>query len=131
MTPGKDQIVLHSSEEFKDALGTYATEYNMSMAEVIRQAVADKIGYDLKAEPARTRTPKYATPEQARRAALDRAALIRWGDATSRRLLTDGQIDAAVVIARATASKDYDVLAELKSASTKPEIEETATNEDE
>lgn len=130
MAPGKDQIVLHSSEEFKDALGQWATEHNMSMAEVIRQAVADTIGYDLKAEPARSRTPKYDSPEKAKEAALERAALLRWGNRTSSKLLNDGFTVAATTIARAVIVKDYETLAALKYATTPTGDEETTTDDE-
>lgn len=132
MAPGKDQIVLHASESFKDMLGKYASANKLSMAEVIRQAVATVIGYDLSAEPARTRAAKYATPEEAKRAALDRATLVRWGNATSGRLLVSGEIEAASVIARAVASKDYETLTALKDAATSPaeEIEDEEPTDD-
>jgi hypothetical protein len=133
MTPGKDQIVLHASEGFKDALGKYAADTKSSMAEVIRQAVASVIGYDLKADPARTRAPKYATKEEATRAALDRAALIRWGNKTSGRLLVGGDIESASVIARAVAQKDYETLELLKDAAETPdevEADEEIADED-
>ena len=116
MTPGRDQIVIHASDTFKDALGEWAAANNLSMSEVIRQAVAGKIGYDISKEPARTRTPKYATPEEAKRAALDRAALIRWGNATSSRLLNAGEIEGASVIAKAVVGKDYEALTALRDA---------------
>ena len=117
MTPGKDQIVLHASIGFKDALGAYATDHNTSMAEVIRQAVADRIGYDLSADPARSRTPKYATKEEQNQANLWRALLIRWGKGTASKLLLANQIEAAMVIARAVEDKDYETLELLKDAS--------------
>lgn len=123
MTPGKDQIVLHASEGFKDALGEYATTNNLSMSETIRRAVAAMIGYDLAGEPARMRTPKYDTPELAKRAALDRAALKRWGMATSSKLLLAGELEAAMLIARAVNENDYESLAALK------DPEEEATDE--
>lgn len=115
--PGKEQIVLHASEDFKNALGKYASDHEMAMAEVIRKATATLIGYDLGSEPARMRTPKYATPEEAKRAALDRAALIRWGNATSSRLLVEGKMEPATIIARAVGQKDYETLNALKAAS--------------
>jgi hypothetical protein len=116
MTPGRDQIVIHASDAFKDALGKWAADHNESMSEVIRQSVAKHIGYDITQEPARTRTPKYATPEEAKRAALDRAALIRWGNTTSSRLLFAGEIEAASIIAKAVVGKDYEALTALKDA---------------
>ena len=117
MVPGKDQIVLHASTGFKDRLGEYAAEHGTSMADVIRTAVAERIGYDLGKDPARSRTPKYATPEEAKRAALDRAAILRWANSTSSRLLASDNIEAAMIIARAIANKDYDTLDQLKNAS--------------
>ena len=118
MTPGRDQIVIHASDTFKDALGEFAAANNKSMSEVIRQAVATHIGYDISQEPARTRTPKYATPEEAKRAALDRAALLRWGNTTSSRLLSEGEIEGASVIAKAVVAKDYETLTALREAAT-------------
>ena len=117
VTPGRDQIVIHASDAFKDALGEYSAAKNKSMSEVIRQAVATVIGYDISREPARTRTPKYATPEEAKRAALDRAALLRWGNTTSSRLLSEGEIEAASTIAKAVVVKDYEALTALRDAS--------------
>jgi hypothetical protein len=116
VTPGRDQIVIHASDAFKDALGKWSADRDMTMSAVIREAVAKHIGYDLSQEPARTRTPKYATPEEAKRAAYDRAALKRWGDSTSSRLLHEGRIDAASIVARAVVNKDYEALAALKDA---------------
>lgn len=127
--PGKEQIVLHASEAFKDALGKYASDNDLSMAEIIRKATADFIGYDLGAEPARSRAPKYATPEEAKRAALERAALIRWGNSTSSRLLVEGKIEAASIIARAVAQKDYETLNVLRKASA-PQNVPTETEEE-
>lgn len=117
MVPGKDQIVLHASTGFKDALGKYAGANKTSMAEVIREAVAEKIGYTLTNDPPRSRIPKYATKEEQTRANLDRAALMRWGNGTASKLMVAGEIEAASLIARAVVAKDYDTLALLKRAS--------------
>ncbi len=116
MTPGRDQIVLQASSALKEALGDYAQEHNESMAETIRRAVAALIGYDLANDPKTVRTTKYDSPEAQKKAQLERAALVRWARATGQRLLADGQIEAATVIARATADKDYEALDELKTA---------------
>lgn len=75
MTPGRDQIVLQASESFKEALAKYAQSNGMSMAELIRRAVAKEIEYDLSAEPVRSGGGhrKYASPEERAKAALERA----------------------------------------------------------
>lgn len=130
MTPGKDQIVLQASEGFKDALGKYASENKTSMAEVIRKAVAAMIGYDLSLDPPRTRTPKYGSPEEQKAVTLRRALLIRWGNKTSARLLTNGKIDEATIIARAVATRDYDSLEALM-AIANGDDEETDETDDE
>ncbi len=116
MTPGKDQIVLQASSALKEALALYALAHNESMAETIRGAVALLIGYDMTSDPKTMRTTKYDSPEAQKKAQLARAALIRWERATGQRLLADGQIEAATVIAHAVADKDYESLDELKIA---------------
>lgn len=114
MVPGKDQVVFQASDGLKDAVGTYATEHNVPMAEVWRLAGAALVGYDLSKDPARTRAAKYDSPEEQKRAQLDRATLIRWGKTTASRLLLEGQIEAATLIAKAVNDKDYETLEELK-----------------
>lgn len=117
MAMDREQIVLQASEAFKEALGNYAAENNLAMAEVIRQAVADRIGYDYQNEPARPRTTKYATEAERKAAQLGRAALIRWGKSATTRALNAGEIEIATVIARAVNDGDYESLEALKDAS--------------
>lgn len=117
MTPGKDQIVLQASVGLKEALATWAQEHNEAMAEVIRQAVAALIGYDLASDPKTVRATKYDSPEQQKQAALDRAALLRWGKSATTKAIGAGNIDVATIIARAVNSKDYETLDALKTAS--------------
>lgn len=116
MVPGRDQIVLQASSAFKEALAAYAQANDQSLAEVIRQAVASAIGYDMATDPKTIRTTKYDSPEAQKKAQLARAAIIRWARATGIRLLEDGQIEAATAIAHAVADKDYEALDSLKAA---------------
>lgn len=116
MAMDREQIVLQASEAFKEALGNYAAENNLAMAEVIRQAVADRIGYDYQNEPARPRATKYATEAERKAAGLQRAALVRWGKTAVTRAMNDGNIDVATIIARAVNDGDYESLEALKSA---------------
>lgn len=136
MTPGKDQIVLHASTQFKDALGAYATEHGEAMAEVIRKAVSAYIGYDISVEPARTRTPKYASPADKKNAEKTRAALLRWGRSATSRLLAQGEIEPATILARAVNNKDYETLLAVRNAAGEAdreddEVEETESEETE
>lgn len=134
---GKEQIVFHASEGFKDRLGAYAAEHKTTMAEVLRQATSDLIGWDLAGEPARSRTHRYATKEEEKRATYDRAALMRWGKTTGNRLLANLQVEAATIIARAVMNKDYETLALLKGAAAlklpnaNPELSALMQDEDE
>lgn len=129
MTPGRDQIVIHASDAFKDALGRWASAHDATMSEVIREAVAKHIGYDISREPARSRRPKYATEEEAKAASYERAALIRWGNATSARLLSAGEIEAASIIAKAVVTRDYETLSALKDTAEalRPDLDEEQT----
>lgn len=127
MVPGQDQVVFQASDGLKEAVGKYANDNNIPMAEVWRQAAANMVGYDLTSDPARTRTPKYESPQQQKEAQLARAALLRWGKTTSARLLVDGQIEAATLIARAVDGKDYETLESLKTVADEVRA---ATNEE-
>jgi len=65
------------SSELKAAMGVWATEHNMSVAQLIRESVAEKIGFDL--EPVDNRR-KFANAEErkayyAEKAKEDRALL--------------------------------------------------------
>jgi hypothetical protein len=66
------------STELKEAMGKYASQHDMSVAQLIRECVADKIGYKL--EPAETHR-KYASPEERIAAQKERNA--------ARKALTD------------------------------------------
>lgn len=66
------------SEAMHDVLGEFAASQRMSMNEVVLQAVAQYIGYDLDLErrnrtETRGRPKKYHTPEQRKEAARERA----------------------------------------------------------
>lgn len=131
MNPGREQIILHTSTAFKDALGTYAGNRKMSMADVIRKATADLIGYDLTQEPPRTRTPKYATPEEQAKALSLRQSLTHWANSTASKMIASGNILDAGIIARAVVAKDYESLKLLREAMTaKPETTEGTDVED-
>lgn len=97
MTPGRDQIVLQASEALKEALGKYAQANGLSMAEVIRQSVADRIGYDLTAEPVRVGGGhrKYESPEARAKAALERAARRRKLQKEIQQAIDAGDFDTA------------------------------------
>jgi hypothetical protein len=116
MTPGKDQIVIQSSEAFKDALGKYAEEHDQSMADVIRKATAVMIGYDLINEPKIARAHQYATEAEKKEAQSTRSALLRWGRGVLPKMIASGNIDAAQVIARAISEKDYESIEALRLA---------------
>lgn len=115
MVPGKDQVVFQASEGLKEAVGAYATEHNQSMSEVWQTAGALLVGYDRSNDPSRTRAAKYDSPEEQKRVEKLHATLIRWGKTTAARLLNDGQIEAATLIAKAIQAKDYDTLEALNS----------------
>jgi len=57
------------SSELKAAMGEYATKHNMSVAELIRTAVADKIGFKLETTNGRK---KYANAEERKKAQRER-----------------------------------------------------------
>lgn len=56
-------VMFHLSEPLKDTLGLYAQAHHKSISEVIREAVARHIDYDL-SQDKRTRRTKYATPQE-------------------------------------------------------------------
>jgi hypothetical protein len=114
--PGKEQIVLHTSVEFKNALGEYATTHKMPMAEVIRKATAALIGYALENEAPRSRTPKYESKEEQVRVNLHRALLKRWGKDAIVKASLQGDNVAVLILSRAVASNDYEVLDLLRTA---------------
>ena len=68
------------SQSMKDALGQYASEQNMSIAAVIRTAIAKEIDYPLDEEPSSSRR-KYASPEERKAAQKarnkEKAALVK------------------------------------------------------
>jgi len=71
------KLMFPLTEELKLALGKYAAQHNQSLAEVIREAIATKIGYKLEA----TQTHKKYASEAERIAAqkqrkADQKALI-------------------------------------------------------
>lgn len=60
------------SSTMKTALGSFATTAKLSMAEVVRQAVANHIGYDLTTEPKKERKTKYESVEERKEAQRSR-----------------------------------------------------------
>lgn len=114
--PGKEQIVLHTSVEFKNALGEYATAHKMPMAEVIRKATAALIGYALENEAPRSRTPKYETKEEQDRVNLWRAALLRWGKNAVTKAGVQQDYVAVGILSRAVTDRDYETLDLLRTA---------------
>lgn len=60
----KDTVVFQASEEFNEALAEFAQNNDRSKANVIREAVAAFINYDLSAEPKTERRRKYASKEE-------------------------------------------------------------------
>ena len=69
-----ETVLFTCSEEMKDALGSYAASTQQSMSEIVREAVAAVIGYDLAGEvKSARRGTKYANAEARKRAMLDRA----------------------------------------------------------
>ena len=101
MTPGKDQIVLQASEQFKEALQTYAQINEISMAALIREAVADRIGYDLASDPKIERTRKYANADERKKAGLERARRERLRNKRMLQALKDGDHEEAARLAQA------------------------------
>jgi protein associated with RNAse G/E len=64
----KTQVLFTCSEEFKEALGTYAQVNRLSAAEVIREAVARFIKYDISTEVVDDKRKKYANAEERKEA---------------------------------------------------------------
>lgn len=130
--PGKEQIVFHTSEAFKDALGEYATQHKMHMSDVIRKATAALIGYNLEAEPPRTRTPKYESKEEQTRVNYWRAGLKRWGKDAVVKAAQQGDNVAVLILSRAVAENDYETLELLQTAAKAANLDDTeGTDENE
>jgi hypothetical protein len=68
----KAQILFTCTEEFKDALGSFAQLHNLSASLVIRKAVAEYIGYNLEGEVSTDRRRKYLTDEERKNATKER-----------------------------------------------------------
>lgn len=83
------QIMFNCSEGLKDALGEYCGTTRRTLSEVIREAVAEKVGYDITKDK-RTRTSKYGSYEQKQQAYSETAKLRR----KLQRLLLDAQTEA-------------------------------------
>ena len=109
-----EQIVIQAPADLKEALGEYAAANNLPMSEVIRQAIAERIGFNYERAP-RTRYAKYDSEEERKTAQYGRAALKRWGYSEGARRLDAGEIELATMIARAVAQNDYDGLEALRS----------------
>ena len=110
------QFVVQIPESMKDAIGVRATADDVAMTDIAREAFAAYLDIEY-VKPARTRAAKYDSPEEQKRAAYDRAALIRWGRATGTRLYVAGDTASAGVIFLAVETKDYSTLSELREAS--------------
>jgi hypothetical protein len=57
----KETTVFQTSVAFKEALAAYAQAHDISVADVVRTAVAAHIDYDIASEPPSERVRKYAT----------------------------------------------------------------------
>lgn len=60
----KTTILFQCTENFKDAVGTFAQKQKMSQSELIRVAVASYIDYDLTKDPIVDGRRKYASIEE-------------------------------------------------------------------
>lgn len=105
----KDTIVFQTTDTFKEEIATYAQNAGVSVAEVIRRAVAEYINYDLDGEPSVERRRKYATIEE-RNAAMRQRAKDRRRDEREileawRRAQREGDIAA---IRESLAAKGFD-----------------------
>ena len=99
-TPERDQIVIQASTTLKEKLAEYAQQTNKSMAQVIREAISTKIGYDLAAEPKTMRTTRYPNEQARKAAALDRAKRKRHIEKEIREALVRGDMDRAAELAK-------------------------------
>lgn len=71
----RDSIMFGLSERFKDAIGEFAEKNSLSISALIREAVAEKIGYDLGADRvARGRPKKYRNESERKIATKRRSA---------------------------------------------------------
>lgn len=100
MASDREQIVIQASEALKEALAEYAQQSNVSMAQVIREAVSTRIGYDLASEPKTMRTTRYNSPAERKVAALERAKVKRHLDKAIREALAKGDMVEAQRLAR-------------------------------
>lgn len=100
MTPGRDQIVLQASEALKEALAEYAQMNGTSMAQVIREAVAERIDYDLAGEPKQARFTRYASIEERKTAGLARAKTRRHIEKEIRIALKNKDVERAQELAK-------------------------------
>ena len=66
-------MVFQLSEEFKEAIAQFAHNGNTSASDVVRNAVALHIGYDLEGEEQPERRRKYATVAERNAAMKERA----------------------------------------------------------
>lgn len=81
----KTNIIVQVTPTFKDAIGTYATQNNLSSSEVMRRGVAALIAYDLKDEIHRVGKPtKYNSIKERNEA---RATQAREDRATAKLIL--------------------------------------------
>jgi len=72
------QFIFTLSTRFKEAADDFAGARNVSTAQILREALAQYIGYDLSREvDARTRSGKYASREEKKAAKKERARIKR------------------------------------------------------
>lgn len=62
------------SAKFEEFIGEYATKHNLAIADLVRQAVAKYINYDLSQEPKRKRRVRKYNTETERKSAMSNAA---------------------------------------------------------
>jgi hypothetical protein len=73
-TSNKVTLMVTMSSGLKEAIGAYAASVDRSMADVVREMLAEAVGYNLDGEPksAGRRATKYATPEERKAAQKER-----------------------------------------------------------
>jgi hypothetical protein len=99
--PETEQLVIQLSARMKDAVGVYAAEHQISMAAVARQALAKLINYNMAQESnGIKRVTKYATPEEAKQAALDKAKIDRALKKAVIEALKSGDVEKASKLAK-------------------------------
>ena len=77
MESGNTTLMIVLPSALKDALGIYATRYDLSMSEIVRQAIKDKIRYNVSVPKKSHGNQKYTTPEDKKQARKEREALYK------------------------------------------------------